>query len=117
MRIRSVLIAVVALAFFPSVPGARSAPSDGPYRKIKEIAIPGEGGWDYLNADPESHHVFISHATHVIVVDPDGALETALQAGLSHADAVGRRRRRAMGNNSGDRPRHGSQNRHRAYSR
>jgi len=69
MRIRSVLIAVVALAVLPSVPGARSAPSDGPYRKIKEIAIPDEGGWDYLNIDSAAHRLYVSHASKVVVVD------------------------------------------------
>lgn len=42
------------------------------YHLVKKVTLGGEGGWDYLNADPDTHRVFISHATHVMVVDPDG---------------------------------------------
>src|SRR6202011_2588715 len=38
---------------------------------IKTYKVGGEGGWDYLKLDPESHHLFISRATHVIVLDAD----------------------------------------------
>jgi DNA-binding beta-propeller fold protein YncE len=38
---------------------------------IKTYKLGGEGGWDYLEVDPESHRLFISRATHVIVVDAD----------------------------------------------
>jgi hypothetical protein len=36
------------------------------------VVLVGEGGWDYLNADPGTHRVFISRGTHVMVVDPAG---------------------------------------------
>jgi DNA-binding beta-propeller fold protein YncE len=42
---------------------------EGPYKFIKEIAIGGEGGWDYLNIDPAAHHLYISHGTVAVVVD------------------------------------------------
>ena len=67
MRIRSVMMAFVAAGLFTALAGAQS--SDGPYRKIKEIAIPGEGGWDYLNIDSAAHRLYVSHATRVVVVD------------------------------------------------
>ena len=38
---------------------------------IKTYKLGGEGGWDYLEVDPDAHHVFISRATHVIVIDED----------------------------------------------
>jgi len=38
---------------------------------IKTYKVGGEGGWDYLKADPESRRLFISRATHVIVMDLD----------------------------------------------
>jgi YVTN family beta-propeller protein len=43
--------------------------ADVPYQKIKEIPIPGEGGWDYLNVDPSSHRLYVSHGSKVVVVD------------------------------------------------
>ena len=38
---------------------------------IKTYTLGGEGGWDYLTIDPDSRHLFISRATHVIVIDAD----------------------------------------------
>src|ERR1700736_5432425 len=38
---------------------------------IKTYKVGGEGGWDYLKLDPESHRLFISRATHVIVIDAE----------------------------------------------
>src|SRR5215469_1825676 len=38
---------------------------------IKTFKLGGEGGWDYLEVDPDSHHLFISRATHVMVVDTE----------------------------------------------
>jgi DNA-binding beta-propeller fold protein YncE len=38
-------------------------------RVIKTYELGGDGGWDYLTVDPQSHHLFISRSTHVIVID------------------------------------------------
>jgi DNA-binding beta-propeller fold protein YncE len=37
----------------------------------KTYKLGGEGGWDYLKADPDSRRLFVSHATHVMVIDMD----------------------------------------------
>src|ERR1700733_6799631 len=63
MRLRCttlVLIALAALAVHAQ---------DGPYKSITEIAIGGEGGWDYLSIDSSAHHLYVSHATKAVVVD------------------------------------------------
>jgi len=39
------------------------------YRLLKKIQLGGEGGWDYLTFDPDSGRLFISRATHVMVLD------------------------------------------------
>ena len=41
------------------------------YRPVKEIAICGEGGWDYLIVDPASHRLYTSHATKIVVADTE----------------------------------------------
>jgi YVTN family beta-propeller protein len=41
------------------------------YHLLKTYKLGGEGGWDYLAIDPDSRHLFISRATHVIVIDAD----------------------------------------------
>ena len=41
------------------------------YHIVSEISIGGEGGWDYLTVDSTAHRLYVSHATHVVVVDTD----------------------------------------------
>ena len=41
------------------------------YHVIGDIQIGGEGGWDYLTADATARRLYVSHATHVVVVDLD----------------------------------------------
>jgi len=38
---------------------------------IKSYKLGGDGGWDYLKADADSRHLFISRGIHVIVMDMD----------------------------------------------
>ena len=45
--------------------------ADGPYRLVKEIAIGGEGGWDYLSIDSAARRLYVSHATKIEVIDLD----------------------------------------------
>lgn len=45
--------------------------ADSGLRVIKTYRLGGEGGWDYLKLDPDSRRLYISRATHVIVVDAD----------------------------------------------
>jgi DNA-binding beta-propeller fold protein YncE len=49
-----------------------SALAAGPgYQIIKTFQLGGDGGWDYLTLDAASRRLFISRATHVIVIDAD----------------------------------------------
>jgi YVTN family beta-propeller protein len=41
------------------------------YHVIKEIKIGGEGSWDYLTVDSAARRLYVSHATHTVVVDVD----------------------------------------------
>ena len=49
---------------------AQQARASG-YKLDKKVKLGGTGGWDYLEVDPATHRLFISRATHVIVVDPE----------------------------------------------
>jgi DNA-binding beta-propeller fold protein YncE len=59
------------LAFFISLLATFSAAADSGYHVIKTYKLGGEGGWDYLNLDSSSRRLYISRATHVIVIDAD----------------------------------------------
>ena len=41
------------------------------YRIQKKIKIGGEGNWDYLTLDNAARRLYVSHGTHVVVVDVD----------------------------------------------
>src|SRR6266851_1805878 len=46
--------------------------SSGPgLHVVKTYTLGGEGGWDYLKLDPDSRRLYISRATHVMVIDAD----------------------------------------------
>jgi DNA-binding beta-propeller fold protein YncE len=48
----------------------RAASPEG-YHLIKKVTLGGEGFWDYLGIDPAARRLFISHGTHVMVLDAD----------------------------------------------
>src|SRR4029077_16506014 len=41
------------------------------YHVTGEIKIGGDGGWGYLSVDSGARRLYVSHATHVVVVDLD----------------------------------------------
>ncbi|HEX3819272.1 MAG TPA: YncE family protein [Candidatus Sulfotelmatobacter sp.] len=43
----------------------------GQYRVTKTISIPGDEGWDYVSVDSAARRVYISHGSHVVVLDAD----------------------------------------------
>ena len=45
--------------------------ADGPYHFLKEIAVGGEGSWDYLSVDAVGRRLYVSHGTKVVVIDLD----------------------------------------------
>jgi DNA-binding beta-propeller fold protein YncE len=62
-------LAIVLLGI--SVFGLQLLAAGQDLRVIKSYKLGGDGGWDYLTVDPESHHLFISRSTHVMVIDAD----------------------------------------------
>ena len=45
--------------------------ADSGYHLINTYKLGGDGGWDYLTLDSSSRRLYISRATHVIVIDAD----------------------------------------------
>jgi YVTN family beta-propeller protein len=75
--------------------GGRADPAPG-YKLEKTVAVPGDGGWDYLTVDDVGRRVYVSHATCVEVLDADtGELrgqvtDTAGVHGIAVANGLGR---------------------------
>ena len=48
---------------------ARPAAAAPSYHVARRARLGGPGGWDYLTVDTAGHRIFVTHATHVVVVD------------------------------------------------
>src|SRR5437016_12817403 len=45
--------------------------ADPGYHVLKTYKLGGDGGWDYLTIDSSAHRLYISRATHVMVMDTE----------------------------------------------
>ena len=63
-------ISLLVLFTFISLPHSANAQTPT-YRLLKKVTIGGEGGWDYLNADPQHRRLYIAHGMQVEVYDLD----------------------------------------------
>jgi DNA-binding beta-propeller fold protein YncE len=50
---------------------AMTAPASGAYRLVQNIAIPGDEGWDHPTVDSDARRLYVTHGTHVAVIDID----------------------------------------------
>jgi len=78
MRKSLMLLAIVAslsvaVTFGVATFSRAAAPSPGSsgYHVIKTVPVPGEDGWDYVAVDSDARRVYISHGTHVVVMNAD----------------------------------------------
>lgn len=66
------------------------------YHMQKTVPLPGDGFWDYLGFDNANRHLFVTHGTHVVVLDADTQAivgdipDTARVHGVAVADDLGR---------------------------
>lgn len=51
--------------------GYAAAASGSGYHVVKTYKVGGDGGWDYLIADPDTNRLYISRGTHVMVINAD----------------------------------------------
>jgi DNA-binding beta-propeller fold protein YncE len=59
----------LTIFFFSIILPASVACADPTYHLLKEIAVGGEGGWDYLADDDAAHRLYVSHSTKIVVID------------------------------------------------
>ena len=65
--------AFLCLLIFVSTCGVLDAQTktESGYHVVNQYKLGGEGGWDYLTFDAQARRLYVSHATHVLVVDAD----------------------------------------------
>jgi DNA-binding beta-propeller fold protein YncE len=83
----TVTLLAASLAMLGAVTVTAGAQNAG-YALVKQLPLPGDGGWDYLEFDPASHRLFVTHGTHVIVVDPSTGALIGDIAGTPHVHGV-----------------------------
>jgi len=62
--IKSLLFAAAMLPILYSAGFAQSG-----YHLLDKIQVGGDGGWDILIANPANHRLYVSHGSHVVVID------------------------------------------------
>ena len=65
------LVAFAVFAALAVVVPQVAESADGGYRVTKTLAIGGDDGWDYVGVDSAARRVYVSHGTHVVVLDAD----------------------------------------------
>src|SRR5262249_3394170 len=50
---------------------ARTAAGSSGYHLAKTIPVGGDPGWDYVTVESANRRVYVSHGTHVVVLDAD----------------------------------------------
>ena len=48
-----------------------AAPAAGAYRLLQTIPVPGDDGWDHPTVDSAARRLYVTHGTHVAVIDVD----------------------------------------------
>jgi DNA-binding beta-propeller fold protein YncE len=64
---------------------AIAASAAGGYRLLKTIAVSGDEGWDYCVVDAAGRRLYVSHSSHVVVMDPDSG---AIVGKIDNTDGV-----------------------------
>jgi YVTN family beta-propeller protein len=81
MRALVLLVACLISLHCSGAPGAWGITS--------RIQVGGDGGWDYLTVQPETHRLFVSHAKQVVVIDlQTKAIIGSIPAAGSHGIAL-----------------------------
>jgi DNA-binding beta-propeller fold protein YncE len=81
---KNTAVALFLIVFALTVPViAQSA-----WTVTKTIKIGGEGGWDYLTVDPQTHRLYVPRTTHTLVIDSDSGQTIADIPGQKRAHGV-----------------------------
>src|SRR6266566_1966566 len=70
---KTVFIRVLSLlaVAFSLCAGAPAAYAQADWAVVTTFQIGGQGGWDYLTADPETHRLYVPRGTHTQVIDTE----------------------------------------------
>ena len=82
MRItRITILALLCGAYLPALAQTK-------WEVVKTLKIGGQGGWDYLTVDPQTHLLYVPRSTHTLVIDPESGKTVADIPGQKNAHGV-----------------------------
>jgi DNA-binding beta-propeller fold protein YncE len=72
MKARKPYFILLAASVLSLIAYAKAHPA-GPsgYQLVKTVPLPGDGFWDYVGVDSDARRIYVSHGTHVVVLDAD----------------------------------------------
>src|SRR5271169_6618494 len=76
--------------------GVRPALAQTDWEVVKTFQIGGQGSWDYLTVDPQTHRLYVPRSTHTMVIDSESGKTIAdipgqkIAHGVALAPAAGR---------------------------
>jgi DNA-binding beta-propeller fold protein YncE len=79
------LFAALVLLVFPA---RATAPAPPQWEVIKRLPIGGQGAWDYLTVDPQTHRLYVPRTTHTMVIDAESGKVIADIPGQKNAHGV-----------------------------
>ncbi len=88
------LLAALAVVLTSWAGSAAYAQTD--WAVVKTLQIGGQGGWDYLTVDPQTHRLYVPRGTHTMVIDAESGKALAdipgqkIAHGVAIAPATGR---------------------------
>jgi DNA-binding beta-propeller fold protein YncE len=85
MKMISLIGIASALLVFAAVPPAQAQTN---WRVVNTFNIGGQGGWDYLTVDPQTHRLYVPRTTHTMVIDTESGKTVADIPGQKNAHGV-----------------------------
>src|SRR5437588_10630957 len=68
--------------------GLQPALGQKDWKGVKTFPIGGQGGWDYLTVDPQTHRLYVPRTTHTLVIDGESGKTLADIPGQKNAHGV-----------------------------
>ncbi|HTD22124.1 MAG TPA: hypothetical protein VK738_05695 [Terriglobales bacterium] len=85
MRIAKLIVTAFILVL---ITGVLPAFAQTDWEVAKTFHVGGEGGWDYLTVDPDTHRLYVTRSTHTLVIDGDSGKTIADIAGQKRSHGV-----------------------------
>lgn len=88
MKLKNILFSLMAIALSGNMPMLLRAQTREAYVADSQIALPGDGGYDYLFLDQQAHKLYVSHGTDVNMIDVASGKVTGTITGMKGVHGI-----------------------------